>query len=105
MLTGFETTRGNVRVLAWKTTTIGNDDLESVSEDTVVFPEWQPFKTLNYNRDLVSLFVEANEGPNKGFRFPESGSSQAKISPFGEMYGTANQRRLVEIQLVDENGE
>ncbi|WAR08958.1 hypothetical protein MAR_018916 [Mya arenaria] len=83
MLTGFDTARGKVRVLAWKTTTFGNGNLESVSDDTVVFPEWQPFKAIDYERDFVSLFVEANEGPNKGFRFPASGSSQAKTSPFG----------------------
>ncbi|XP_052812036.1 uncharacterized protein LOC128239444 [Mya arenaria] len=83
ILNGFDTTHGNVRVLAWKRTTFGNGNLESVSEDNVLFPEWQPFKAIDYERDLVSIFIEANEGPNKGFRFPAFGSSQAQTSSLG----------------------
>ncbi|WAR08964.1 hypothetical protein MAR_018922 [Mya arenaria] len=84
ILDGFDTKRGHVRVLAWKRTTFGNGQFASVSDEAVPFPtELQPFKAIDYERDLVSLFVEANEGPNKGFRFPAFGSSQAQTSSLG----------------------
>ncbi|KAL4221992.1 hypothetical protein ACF0H5_018038 [Mactra antiquata] len=76
--------KGEFRVLTWKQHNIISSNSESEKhEDNIEFSEWTTFKDLSPDVDLFSVHVQANDGLNKGFRFPAYGNSQSQVSPYG----------------------
>ncbi|KAL4222061.1 hypothetical protein ACF0H5_018103 [Mactra antiquata] len=76
--------KGDFRVLTWKRHNIIRSNSESEKrEDNIAFSEWTTFKDLSPDVDLFSVHVQANDGLNKGFRFPAYGNSQSQVSPYG----------------------
>lgn len=76
--------KGHFRVLAWSQfkVTDKSQDFEK-HEENHEFAEWSVFKKFSPDFDLFSFYVQANDGVNKGFRFPGYGNSQSIDSPFG----------------------
>ncbi|KAL4226706.1 hypothetical protein ACF0H5_014686 [Mactra antiquata] len=80
LLNDIDRSKGQFRVLVWNRSKLvssrRNSKFEQI-EENVNFPEWSPFDKFSPETDLLSFYVQANDGLNKGFRFPGSGNSQS----------------------------
>ncbi|KAL4226254.1 hypothetical protein ACF0H5_014237 [Mactra antiquata] len=80
LLKGINANRGQFRVLVWNrlkfVDSSQNSNFEQI-EENVNFPEWSPFDKFSPQTDLLSFYAQANDGLNKGFRFPGYGNSQS----------------------------
>lgn len=79
-LQGGDYTKGEFRILAWNREKL---QVYEHFERNINFPELHAGEHISSNTDLLSFYVEANDGQNRGFRFRGYGSSQSTIAPFG----------------------
>ncbi|XP_045159131.2 uncharacterized protein LOC123524740 [Mercenaria mercenaria] len=82
---GVNILKGEFRILSWNRSapTHYDFDTEVKTERNAYFSEWSAYENISFDRDLLSFYVEAIDGVNKGYRFRGYGNSQSIDSPFG----------------------
>ena len=107
ILHGVNILKGEARVIAWSQENLKcrSYSIRHQKEWTFTLSDWDTFKPIDMDHDIVQLYVEALDGPNLGFRFPGYGSSQAKTTPFGGLVFAYNQHGAFRTWLPNpENG-